>query len=361
MSAKASPAFGRIFRAAGARFGEEFVHPPPTSSATRRPAETIETLSLGFRNPAETHGLHGAGISKRSMHGPHDRPQQDVDRGAGDPERRPATDRLEVGMRKRGGMSVAALALVALLVVAGCILAVARPSGAAETSSGLFGSSERHFANLGHFAKWQAAIRRYRLAEQGCLSRGCEDGGWSLFLRGLRGLDRWSLLVAVNSRINQARYIEDSVNWRTADYWATPFELLRRGGDCEDYAVAKYFALRALGLRADEMRIAVVWDRGLHRFHAVLAVFFDGRPVMLDNQRRTIGSAERPSVYAPLYSVNEEGWWLHQAPGGLPRTVLPAAGTRVGKTASASASGVAASIVRVGDEEPDGERRARRD
>jgi len=262
--------------------------------------------------------------------------------------------------RARIGATFARLSGALLLLVA-CILAAGRPTLAAEAGPGLFGSTEQHFTNLHQFAKWQAAIRRYRQAEQSCLAGGCEGSAWHGFLDSLRGLDRRSLLVAVNARINQARYVEDRVNWRVADYWETPFELLSRGGDCEDYAVAKYFALRELGVRADEMRIAIVWDRGLHRFHAVVAVDLEGRPVVLDNQRQWIGAADRPSIYVPLYSVNEEGWWLHQDPGRLPRAVAPAAGTRVEKQLSSTGAGETLSpIIRVGEADLDGERRAAR-
>ena len=40
------------------------------------------------------------------------------------------------------------------------------------------------------------------------------------------------------------------------DYWATPVESLRKGeADCEDYAIAKYFTLRQLGVADDKLRI----------------------------------------------------------------------------------------------------------
>ena len=40
------------------------------------------------------------------------------------------------------------------------------------------------------------------------------------------------------------------------DYWATPIEFMGTGaGDCEDYAIAKYFSLINLGIPEDKLRI----------------------------------------------------------------------------------------------------------
>ncbi|WP_237707120.1 transglutaminase-like cysteine peptidase [Pseudoalteromonas sp. BSi20652] len=44
--------------------------------------------------------------------------------------------------------------------------------------------------------------------------------------------------------------------WKQNDYWTTPLETLGRGlGDCEDYAIAKYISLRALGVIDDKLRL----------------------------------------------------------------------------------------------------------
>src|SRR5262249_2798252 len=91
----------------------------------------------------------------------------------------------------RVGATIARLS-GALLPLVACILAGGRPTLAAEAGPGLFGSTEQHFTNLHQFAKWQAAIRRYRQAEQSCLAGGCKGSAWYAFLDSLRGLDRRS-------------------------------------------------------------------------------------------------------------------------------------------------------------------------
>jgi predicted transglutaminase-like cysteine proteinase len=101
-------------------------------------------------------------------------------------------------------------------------------------------------------------------------------------------------------------------NWRELDYWATPLEFLARSGDCEDFAIAKYQVLRALGVPIDDMRIVIVNDRARRATHAVLAVYVDGRPLILDNLRNDVVAADLIGDYEPVYSINEQGWWLHR-------------------------------------------------
>ena len=85
-----------------------------------------------------------------------------------------------------------------------------------------------------------------------------------------------------------------------------------QNGDCEDYAIAKFMALRALGFENPEMRIVVLNDLNLGIAHAILVVYVDGKALVLDNQIRSVVPADSIRHYQPVYSVNEEGWWLHR-------------------------------------------------
>ncbi|MBJ9873895.1 transglutaminase-like cysteine peptidase, partial [Citrobacter werkmanii] len=80
---------------------------------------------------------------------------------------------------------------------------------------------------------------------------------WQQLLIQLRNADEKTQLREVNRFFNiQLRYAEDSDIWHSVDYWATPVESLRKGeADCEDYAIAKYFTLRQLGVADDKLRI----------------------------------------------------------------------------------------------------------
>lgn len=160
------------------------------------------------------------------------------------------------------------------------------------------------------FPKWQSALARAR-AEAGCAKAGrCAPDAWRRFLAGLAGASPTDQLRAVNAWVNRAPYRPDRDNYGAADVWATPRQLFARGGDCEDFALAKYLSLRALGFAAAALRLVVVEDRGVP--HAILTAEAAGRLWVLDNRRDAVAepSALRPA--RPIYAINEEGWWLYR-------------------------------------------------
>jgi predicted transglutaminase-like cysteine proteinase len=112
--------------------------------------------------------------------------------------------------------------------------------------------------------------------------------------------------------MNRQRYLTDPRNYGVKDYWATPIQFLKRDGDCEDYAIAKFISLRALGFTNDMLRIVVLQDLNLRIGHAILVVYLDGRALVLDNQVRRVVPAETIRHYQPIYSINEQHWWLHR-------------------------------------------------
>lgn len=99
-------------------------------------------------------------------------------------------------------------------------------------------------------------------------------------------------LAAINQFFNhQARYVEDQKLWGQFDYWATPLEMLELGaGDCEDFALAKYFTLRLLGVPEQRLRLVYTTLSSTGEAHMVLGYWSDGGevPVLLDNLREEI-------------------------------------------------------------------------
>ena len=145
------------------------------------------------------------------------------------------------------------------------------------------------------------------------VGRPCGLRLWQDRLRALSGESPMVQLDRVNRLMNEVRYREDLDTWGTSDYWATPGEFFAYGGDCEDFAVAKYYSLRALGFSAEQMRIVVLEDLRLDRAHAVLVVDVEGRELMLDNQYRTLMDWRSAEDYRPFYSVNEDTFEIHEA------------------------------------------------
>jgi predicted transglutaminase-like cysteine proteinase len=207
------------------------------------------------------------------------------------------------------GRAAVAVFLAAVLLWAGSARA---DQFAAVTQGQLFESREIHSSSLKLFPKWRGTLQRFEEELKSCGPDQCKRTQWEAVIERLRGKDLMTQLREINLEMNDRRYITDPVNWNLPDYWATPFQFLRKNGDCEDYAISKYMALRDLGVAVEDMRIVVLNDLNLRIAHAVLAVYVNGEPYILDNQISTVVPASSIHHYQPVYSINEIGWWLHR-------------------------------------------------
>ncbi|MDX8379269.1 MAG: transglutaminase-like cysteine peptidase [Gallionella sp.] len=112
---------------------------------------------------------------------------------------------------------------------------------------------------------------------------------------------------------NKVHYYTDMDHWHTEDYWATPVETLAsEGADCEDYAIGKYFSLKALGVPMKKLRITYVRALRWNEPHMVLAYYPtpDADPYILDNLKKSVlHASDRPDL-VPVYSFNDEDLWL---------------------------------------------------
>lgn len=100
--------------------------------------------------------------------------------------------------------------------------------------------------------------------------------------------------------MNETPYIPDQVNWNTLDYWATPLEFMAQGGDCEDFAIAKYMALRLMGFPRSDMSFDMVMDRQQKTLHAVLVVRHGEQTLILDNQSQDVITSDIDDIYDPV-------------------------------------------------------------
>lgn len=129
---------------------------------------------------------------------------------------------------------------------------------------------------------------------------------------GRRADDRTRLDLA-NDFFNQARFTTDQDVWQQADYWATPLEfLIADAGDCEEFAIAKYFTLVEMGVADTALRITYVKALSLDQPHMVLAWYETpaAEPLILDNlDPRILPASQRPDLI-PVYSFNGTDLWL---------------------------------------------------
>jgi predicted transglutaminase-like cysteine proteinase len=117
-----------------------------------------------------------------------------------------------------------------------------------------------------------------------------------------------------NDFMNKTPFVDDIVHWGKEDYWATPIEFLStNGGDCEDFSIAKYFTLRALGLIDDRLRITYVKELVQYKQAHMVLLYFpspDAEPLVLDNINKTILPASARTDLLPVYSFNGSTLWL---------------------------------------------------
>lgn len=131
-------------------------------------------------------------------------------------------------------------------------------------------------------------------------------------------------LTEVNRFFNQFHYKEDIEQWGQKDYWATPEEFIGvNGGDCEDYVVAKYFALRSLGVPDEHLYLTYVKAVRKNIAHMVLSYFETPKsiPLILDNYNPRILSADKRRDLLPVYSFNAKSLFLTNASAGLGRAL----------------------------------------
>jgi predicted transglutaminase-like cysteine proteinase len=121
-------------------------------------------------------------------------------------------------------------------------------------------------------------------------------------------------LELVNQRVNIAiRYMSDMAQWGVPDLWSPPLAPDNSGsfstgfGDCEDYAIAKYVALRAAGVPAPQLRVLLVHDNMARMDHAILAALDDGHWLILDNRWTTLIEDTEAKQFVPIFALDEQG------------------------------------------------------
>jgi len=123
-------------------------------------------------------------------------------------------------------------------------------------------------------------------------------------------------LVSTNRFFNQLRFTSDQRLWGVSNYWATPIEFIgANAGDCEDFALAKYFSLLSLGIADEKLRIVMVKAMTLNQYHMVVAYYErpTSEPLILDNINGLIKPASSRKDLIPIYSFNGKQLWLNKA------------------------------------------------
>ncbi len=141
---------------------------------------------------------------------------------------------------------------------------------------------------------------------------------WRDALPPLDHLSEQEKLVAVNDFFNKLIFIDDIELWGMEDYWATPLEFLGvKGGDCEDFSIAKYFTLVELGIPKKKLRLFYVKALEYNQFHMVVGYFPKPRdmPLILDNIDPKLKPASLRKDLKPYFSFNGQHVWSMKVMG----------------------------------------------
>ena len=198
----------------------------------------------------------------------------------------------------------AAAALCAAMIAA-AFAAAGEPGFSRSVTPGLIDYFARLFGQgaRGRLEGWREFVRSNAVRE------GSERGGSGEI----------DFLRPVNGFFNRLPSVTDLVHWGVEDYWATPSEFLAsNAGDCEDYAIAKYFTLKELGVPVSRLRLvyAQTWRAG--GAHMVLAYYSapGADPLILDNLDGGIRPGSDRSDLTPVYTFNDDDVLFSQ-PGVL--------------------------------------------
>ncbi len=228
-------------------------------------------------------------------------------------------------LNRRGFLTSSAALLAAATSGLGCA-AMAEVPSLGDTpelgepnGSAVFGSTEVASRSFRVLPQWSRVLGQMRLdgprlERCGLDLKDCDKSAtaaWNQVIAEAKFLDRAQQVNSVNSFFNRWPYKLDQDLYGVSEYWASPLEFLQRSGDCEDYSIAKFFALRQLGIGNDQLRVVILFDRIRNIGHAVLAVYEGPEIFILDSLSDVVLPHWKYKHYQPQYSMNETTRWAH--------------------------------------------------
>ena len=143
-----------------------------------------------------------------------------------------------------------------------------------------------------------------------------------------RALTGRARIGVINRAVNLAiEPMSDLAQWGVPDRWSAPLETMTtHRGDCEDYAIAKYVALTAAGVAAEDVKLVIVRNTAANEDHAIVAVRDDSTWIVLDNRWLTLVDDVAMSNAVPLFVLDGAGVrkFVPTAMSAARRTAVPA-------------------------------------
>ena len=165
-------------------------------------------------------------------------------------------------------------------------------------------------------SKWNGVVAEID-AEGGVLARCRDDAklcspaaqNFLAVIAEGRAHDGRARVGVINRAINLAiRPTSDLAQWGVEDRWSAPLVTLTSGrGDCEDYAIAKYVALREAGVAENDVRLVIIRDLLSGNDHAIVAARIDEKWIVLDNRRLALVEDVEMRRVRPLFVLDHAG------------------------------------------------------
>jgi len=198
----------------------------------------------------------------------------------------------------------------------------ASPLGVAEQTAAMAHRPERPLFGMetepvvgGLASKWRAIeleIGREEKVLADCRAqKPCPEPAQNLLNIVAEGGDRTgrARVGLINKAVDLAiTPMADNAQWGSEDHWSPPFETLQtHRGDCEDYAIVKYVALRGAGLGSRDVKIVILRNLFPIGDHAVAAARVNGEWLILDNRWLTLVRDTDMMRSTPKFMLDEDG------------------------------------------------------
>jgi len=160
-------------------------------------------------------------------------------------------------------------------------------------------------------SQWSNVLARHEIQNREAIGAAYADP-WRQLLGHFRGrqLDV-RLLADINDAINRLSFVPDPANYGISDRWATPREFLAKGGDCEDFAIAKFLVLRELGYDQLNKKLVVCRHDIRKEAHAVVTCTLHNKIYVLDNLNVKLTEGWPTNLYTAFYGIDEGTWVIY--------------------------------------------------
>ncbi len=203
-------------------------------------------------------------------------------------------------------------ALIASFLTLSFTSIIGMPQSALAASGDILGAPSVKTYSAQKLPRWGAIQQSTLNARFNATDKAFED--WDGFITKAKNDPPLRKMMKTNVFVNKFAYKQDNWVYDQDDYWASPAEMFKNGGDCEDFAITKYFTLRQMGFDASAMKIAMVYDVYSGTDHAFLIVTHNKVDYVLDNREKMVVARYMKNRYRPHYAFNEKTVWVYDSP-----------------------------------------------